>query len=131
MKTCWKNWLTCPCLLRASLHQFKRVNKTFLLKNSFNCESSNLIYVVICQGWKQKYVGETGSLEEEWIDIYRSHIRQSQYQQSTSEEDLCTCRDEKFHMFPFSKILQESKSLRTSCKDYFMNKFEPLLNKNS
>ena len=28
---------------------FKSVNKVFLLKNNFNCESMNLIYVVICQ----------------------------------------------------------------------------------
>ena len=36
-------------LLKASLYQFKRVNKTFLLKNYFNSESSNLVFVVICQ----------------------------------------------------------------------------------
>ena len=54
--------LHCPCLLSASLYQFKQVNKTFMLKNFFNCESSNLIYVVICQGCKEKYIGETGCL---------------------------------------------------------------------
>ena len=42
VKNCGKNCVSCY-LLKASLHQFKRVNKTFLLKNSFNCESSDLI----------------------------------------------------------------------------------------
>ena len=32
--------------LKAFLYQFKRANKTFLLKNSVNCESRNLIHVV-------------------------------------------------------------------------------------
>ena len=29
VKNCGKNWVSCPYLLKASLHQFKRVNKTF------------------------------------------------------------------------------------------------------
>ena len=32
-----------PNLLKASLYQFKQINKTFWLKNSFNCESNDLI----------------------------------------------------------------------------------------
>ena len=32
----------------------------------------------------------------------------SQYQQLEVEEHLRTCGDEKFHMFPFFKILQDS-----------------------
>ena len=57
VKNCGKNCVRCPYLLKASLYQFKPVNKTFLLKNSFNCESSNLIYVAICQGCKEEYIG--------------------------------------------------------------------------
>ena len=33
--------------LKASLYQFKQVNNNYLLKISFNSESSNLIYVVV------------------------------------------------------------------------------------
>ena len=65
VKKCAKNCVSCPYLLKASLYQFKRVNKSFLLKNSFNCESSNLIYVVICQGCKEENIGETGCLVKE------------------------------------------------------------------
>ena len=45
---CGKNCVSCPYLLKASLYQLKQVNETFLLKNSLNCASSNLIYVDIC-----------------------------------------------------------------------------------
>ena len=65
VKNSRKNCISCPCLLKASLYQFKRVNKTFLLKNSFNCESSNLYYVAICQGCKEEYIGKTGFLVKE------------------------------------------------------------------
>ena len=81
VKCCGKNCISCPYLLKASLYQFKRVNKTFLLINSFNCESSNLIYVIICQGCKEEYIRKTGCLVKERINIYRKHIRLSQYQQ--------------------------------------------------
>ena len=36
VKNCRKNCISCSYLLKASVHQFKRVNKKFLLKNSFN-----------------------------------------------------------------------------------------------
>ena len=49
----------------------------FLLKSSFNCKSSNLVYVFICQGCKEEYWGETGCQVKEQINIYRQHIRYS------------------------------------------------------
>ena len=100
-----------------------------MLKNSFNCESSNLIYVVICQGCKEEYIGETGCLVKEQIKIYRHQIRQQKYQQLPVEEHLRTCGDRKLHLFPFFKISQENKSLRKSCEDYFIDKFKPSVNK--
>ena len=96
VKNCGKNSTSCPYLLKASLYQFKWVKKTFLLENSFNCESSNLIYVFICHGCKEEYIGETDCLVKERTNIYRQHIRQPQYQQMAFEENLRTDGDEKF-----------------------------------
>ena len=62
VKNCRNNCINCPYLLKASSYLFKQVNKTFFLKNYFNCESSNLIYVIICEGCKKEYIGETGCL---------------------------------------------------------------------
>ena len=123
VSNCRKNCISCPYLLKASLYQFKQVNKTILLKKSFNCENSNLIYVFICQECKDEYIGETGCLVKKQINIYRQHIRQPQYQQLSIEEHLRTCEEGKFHMFPFFKIIQESY------EDYFIDKFKLLLNR--
>ena len=90
VKNCAKNCVSSPYLLEASLYQFKGVNKTFFLKNSFNCESSNLIYAVICQRCKDEYVEEAGCLVKEQINIYRQHTRQLQYQKLAGEEHLRT-----------------------------------------
>ena len=129
VENCRKNCVSCPDLLKTSLCLFKRVNKTFFLKNSFNCKSSNLTYVVICQGCKKEYIGETGFLLKERINVYRQHIRQPQSRQLSIEEHLRICGDGKLHMFPFFKIVQENKTLRKSYEDYFIDKFKPLLNK--
>ena len=110
--------------LKESIYQFKRVKKNSLLKNSFNCESSTVIYVVICQGCKEEYTGETVCLVKVRINIYRQHIRQLQYKQLVVEEHLRTCGYGKFHIFPFFKIIQENKSLRKSYEDYFIDKFK-------
>ena len=58
-------------LLKVSSYLFKRVNKVFFLKNNFNCESRNLIYVVICQGCQEEYIGNTGCLVKKRISVYR------------------------------------------------------------
>ena len=113
---------------KTSLYQFKLVKKLFLVKNSFNSDSSNLIYVVICQGCKQEYTAETDCLMKERINICKQHTRQSQYRQMAVEEHLCICGDPTFYMFLFFKIFQENKSLRKSYEDYFIDKFKPLLN---
>ena len=105
------------------------MDQTFHLKTSFNCESSNLIYVIICQGCKEEYIGETGCLVKERLNIYRQHIRQPQYQQLPVEGHLRTCADGRFHMFPFFKICQNNKLLLKSYEDYFIDKFKPSLNK--
>ena len=87
--------------LKTFLYQFKRVNN-FFAKNSFNCESSNLIYVAIYQGCKEEYIEETGC-----------PVKQNKYLQTTYKTALIstignrracmTCGDRKFHVFFFSQ----------------------------
>ena len=107
VKNCGRNCVSYLYLVKVSLCQFKRVNNFLLLKNSFNSESSNLIYVVICEGCKKEYIGETGCLVKEGINIYRQQIRQSQYQQLAVKEHLRTCGDRKFYMFLFSRLFKK------------------------
>ena len=54
-----KRYECCHHLLLSDACKFKNVNKTFKLKTSTSCDSSNLIYVVICSSCKE-YTGETG-----------------------------------------------------------------------
>ena len=117
LNSCGKSWVCCPDLLKDCSYLFKGVNKVFLLKSNFNCESRNLIYVVICQGCKEEYIGETGCLVKERISVYRQHIWQPQYQQIKVKEYLRLCSSRDFQMFLFLQIKQENKFLRKAYED--------------
>ena len=49
----------CESLLLFKEYTFKNVNETFTLKTSTSCNSFNVIYVVICLGCLENYIGET------------------------------------------------------------------------
>ena len=53
VNSCGKNCVCCPYQLKASSYLFKSVDKVFFLKNNFNCEIRNLIYVVIVKAAKK------------------------------------------------------------------------------
>ena len=67
------------------------INRVFKLKLSFHGESMNLMYVVICSGCFEEYVGETGGQLKDRVLIYRQHTRQPEYQQREAEEHLKIC----------------------------------------
>ena len=72
----------CSHLLLSNAYKFKNVDVTFKIKTRFTCDSSNLIYVVICPNCKEEYIGETGINLTKLLDrvrIYRRHIRQPHY----------------------------------------------------
>ena len=60
-------------------HTFKTANKKFKIRVTFNCESKNLIYIVICIGCKKEYTGKKTMLKGR-LNTYREHIRQPELQ---------------------------------------------------
>ena len=50
----------CNHLLISIHYTCKNIHMTFKLKHRFTCDSFNLIYVVICDTYKEEYFGETG-----------------------------------------------------------------------
>ena len=53
----------------------------FLLKHYWNRKSCyHLIYVILCQWYKEEYMGQPDFPVKERINIYSQHIRQLEYQ---------------------------------------------------
>ena len=72
----------CTSLLLGSSYTFKNVDKTFNFKAHFSCDSSNLLYIVICPRCGEEYTSETGVGKTKLRDrvrVYQQHIRQPVY----------------------------------------------------
>ncbi|VDI32626.1 Hypothetical predicted protein [Mytilus galloprovincialis] len=55
-------------------YEFKS-GEIFTIKNSFTCASSNLIYVIRCNGCKKDYIGQTGNTLRKRFTVHRQQIR--------------------------------------------------------
>ena len=60
--------------------EFEKVAKPFFVKFNFNWESSYLIFVVICAGCQEEYIGQANTVLKERVSVYKQYIHHSQYQ---------------------------------------------------
>ena len=63
-KRCFKNILFCLAQRICTIVENAKIRKPNSLKFNFNCEGLNLIYVVICYGCQEEYMGQTNTLSE-------------------------------------------------------------------
>ena len=124
-----KSCFCCDYIIEAELFKFKNWYQPFVLKFNFNCETPNLIYVIICSGCNKEYIGQTGGQLKERLSIYRQHIRQPEYEKIEVERHLRTCAKGIFKIFPFFKMKENNKILRECYEDHFIKKFKPELNR--
>ena len=95
-----------------------------------SCDSFNVIYVVICSGCGEEYIGESGIGKQKVRDrvrIYRQHIRQPEYQQLKVEGHLRQCGNGKFRIFPFLQLRINDKDLRRSFPGQIQNEAKQTL----
>ena len=111
---------------------FKHTNTLFKIKSPFDCNSSNLIYVIICPNCKEEYIGETGENNTRLRDrvrVYRQHIKDAQYQMNHVEEHLRICGKGDFKIFPLLQIRCDNTDFRRMYEKLFINKFKVTLNR--
>ena len=96
-----------------------------------SCNSSNLIYVLICSGCNEEYIGETGDGETKRRDrvwVYRQHIKDIKYQMLKVEEHLRGCGKDQFKIFPFLQMKSTDSILRKAFEKKFQRQFKCSLN---
>ncbi|BFZ15785.1 hypothetical protein BsWGS_18824 [Bradybaena similaris] len=67
---CRRGCKTCPFVIQTPSVCFPK--RTFTIKETFTCESRNLIYALICKRCQKAYVGETG---RRLADRFCEHLR--------------------------------------------------------
>ena len=80
------------------------------MKNSFNCESSNLIYVVICEGCKEGIYRKnrlSGERANKYLQAKYKTAAILYYKHLAVEEHLCTMEMESSMYFLFSRLFKK------------------------
>ena len=98
------NCVCCPFIKEGTEFKFNYRDIPFKVKSQFNCNTSNLLYVITNKypGCNDEYIGQTGR-------TLRERERELQYQMSLVEEHIRTCGNFKFKIFPFFKLRSMDK----------------------
>ena len=97
IKNCGKYFVCCQCIKECIENIFNTVSKKFEISVPFNCESKNLIYVVIYQ-----------------------YIRLHELQQINVEGHTRTCGGGNLKIIPFFTIRKDNKILRESYEIFLL-----------
>ena len=122
----------CKRLYKESKYTFKNTGQTFELKSQMSCNSSNLIYVIICDNCGEEYIGETGmgtTKLRDRVRVYHQHIKDQRYTCLDVERHLRECANGEFKIFPFLQLNNKDTEFRRSYERYFQQKFQTKLNK--
>ena len=96
-------------------------NKTFHVKEDMDCAVQNVLYVLICNGCKEFYIGQTGDKLRNRRTVHDQQIRIPSTRQLpvSAHVDHCCSTDPKYSIFPFYKFHVNDVSARLSKEKYF------------
>ena len=109
--------------------KFKNRETPFKVKSRFDCNSSNLIYLIKCKGCNEEYIGQTGRTLKERVVLYRQHINSPIYGTIYVEKHLRTCGNKEFFIFPFFQLISKERNNRETHEETFIADLKPSLNR--
>ena len=101
-----KRCTTCEQMIVGSSFHFKSSNYPFKVKHNMDCNSKFILYVLMCAGGRENYIGETETKLLERMTLHRRHIRDSKYCILRANAHIAQCtqnKEIKFTDFPFFK----------------------------
>ena len=129
VKKCIKNCLLCrEYLLEGNSVKLKN-GTTIKINANFECSSRNLVYIAICSGCNEYYIGETGDKLSTRFSIHRSQGRLgASLTPVQADIHFRTCGKDKYKVFPFYRPRQNDVILRREFEELFIRRFKPKLN---
>ena len=106
--------------------------KTFNVKTTMSCEVRNLIYVIRCGGCQEEYIGETGETLRHRLTVHRQQIRDASTRMLYVSGHKANCAKNqsiKFQILPLYKMQNDNTTSRKMKENYFINLFNPKLNR--
>ena len=102
---------------------------TLTVKFDMSCNVKNVVYIIICNGCHEEYVGETNDLRKR-ITVHRQHIRDPRVRilRVSSHIDQCTTTEPKFRVFPAFKMKTDCTASRRLKEKQLIQLLKPKLN---
>jgi len=124
---------TCHQLILTS--EFKTDTQSVALNANMSCTSRNLIYILLCNGCKEIYVGETGDMLRMRLNVHRQHILHCENAPLRVSSHINTCGRgrnilDKFSILPIFKISPyvHNPNFRKEKENHFIHLLKPKLN---
>ena len=88
-----------------------------------DCTVNNVLYVLLCNGCNEIYIGQTGDKLRNRRTVHMQQIRDPSTRQLpvSSHLDNCSKSHPKFSLFPFYKFHKNDVSARLSKERYFID----------
>lgn len=122
-----KRCLTCKNIIESNSVKINQ-DTTFIVKQNMDCDTSNVIYVIICNGCNEKYIGKTELKLKRRMNLHRSQIKLPQNRNIPLSEHLDTCGKGCFSVFPLYKLNYKDDSALLQKEQHFIHKYAPKLN---
>lgn len=130
VRKCGNNCIFCQYIHEGESMILKN-GKSVTTNGNFECSSRNVIYIAVCSGCKEYYIGETG---DQLLTRWSVHRQQSKLHPSRApvqaDPHFRLCGNNKYTVFPFYRPRRNDVNLRRRYEDTFVQKFKPLLNGN-
>ena len=82
LKDCGKGFVCCQYITEGTENTFKMISKKFEIRIPSNCESKNLIYILICSSCKE-YIGQTQTMLSKRLkpadNIFNNQVTATRY----------------------------------------------------
>ena len=117
----------CIHLLEGSSFTFQ-CGTNFKIHENMSCDVKNVVYIMICRGCGEEYIGETGNLLRQRVTVHNQQIRDPRTRILKVSEHIANCAhtfNPKYKTFPFYKMYSESTTLRWAKEKLFINTLKP------
>ena len=118
----------CSQLMEETEFDFK-LGKLFKVNASMTCNARNVVYVILCRGCNELYIGETNKLRKRII-VHNQQIRDRSKRMipRSGHIDKCSRLNPKYFICPFFKEKRNSTIRRKEKEKFFINTYNPKLN---
>ena len=125
---CKKGCIFCNYLIEGNSVTLK-TGHTLQPNATFECSSRNVVYIIVCGGCQEFYVGETGDMLKSRFTVHRQQSKiHAELTPVDADQHLRLCGKNTYGVFPFRRPKRNDIVLRRQLEKYWISALKPKLN---